>query len=187
MGEINQICKELDIPSPIGPYMSFYVYEMETLEKRSLVNARQKWRDIVPTKSKLNSYIQVRDLTETTILVNLNLPRYQRSIIAHLLCGILPLQVEVGRFTNIKREFRYCKLCNTNKTEDEPHFIIDCSKMKEVRDETIKPLLDANPETESMPSLDKLRWLLSRDVLICSAPEIKSMFRARQSLVYKSK
>ena len=32
LGEILDICKELDIPSPIGPYMALYVYEMDVLE-----------------------------------------------------------------------------------------------------------------------------------------------------------
>ena len=134
------------------------------------------------------TYIQVCDITESTILVNLNLPFYQCSIIARLLCGILPLQVEVGRFTNIEPELRYCKLCNsTTKVEDESHFLIDCTKMSDARDKFTKPLLDSNPETKNMSSIIKLKWLLSRETLVKSASEIESMFRERQNIVYKPK
>ena len=31
LGEVLDICKELQIPSPIGPYMALYVYEMDVL------------------------------------------------------------------------------------------------------------------------------------------------------------
>ena len=71
--------------------------------------------------------------------------------------------------------------------EDESHFLIDCTRLKDARERHIKPLLDSNPETDNMTSVEKLKWLLSREILTSAASEIESMFRERQSIVYKSK
>ena len=34
--------------------------------------------------------------------------------------------VEIGRYKNLETEERLCKLCITQKIEDEYHFLIDC-------------------------------------------------------------
>ena len=130
LGEVLDVCKELEIPSPIGPYMSLYTYDIEVLEKRALCNAQEEWRQQVPIKSKLGTYAYVRDFTINAQLVTFNLPRGQRSVIAKLLCGILPIQIEVGRFNNTKWELRFCKQCSSGKIEDETHCLIDCEKFK---------------------------------------------------------
>ena len=63
--------------------------------------------------SKLDTYVKIKDFTEIGTLVKANLYRSHRSLVARLLCGILPLEVETGRFAHnkVEREFRYCKLC----------------------------------------------------------------------------
>ena len=159
---------------------------MDMLERKFLVVARQAWRDLAPTKCKLVTYIHVQDFTETSVLVNLNLPHYQHSILAWLLCGILPIDVEVGRFTNIKRHVRFSKLCkSSNLIEDEIHLLITCDRLKDTQDEYIKPLLDSNSATSNMSDIEKVRWLLSGEMLQDSAPQIEALFRARQSIIYK--
>ena len=37
-----------------------------------------------------------------------------------------PLMIEIGRYKNLETEERLCKLCITQKNEDEYHFLIDC-------------------------------------------------------------
>ncbi len=81
---------------------------------------------------------------------------------ACLLCGILPLEVETGRFTDTKKELRFCKCCNGGKLEDEVHFLFHCDKFVEERKCLIDPLLDNSPETKGMYEYDKLKWLLDR-------------------------
>ena len=34
--------------------------------------------------------------------------------------------IEIGRYKNLETEERLCKLCITQKIEDEYHFLIDC-------------------------------------------------------------
>ncbi len=54
--------------------------------------------------------------------------RLQRSYVAQLRCGILPLHIQTGRWQGTQLEKRICKVCNSNSFENEEHFIIHCNK-----------------------------------------------------------
>lgn len=43
------------------------------------------------------------------------------------------LEIERGRFYNIHRNERVCKLCSLSQIEDEFHFILICPFYKEIR------------------------------------------------------
>ena len=43
------------------------------------------------------------------------------------------LEIEVGRYTNVQRENRLCKLCNQNSIESEYHFVLCCSRYRDIR------------------------------------------------------
>ncbi len=51
--------------------------------------------------------------------------RFKRSIFANFHCGILPLQLEVGRFRGQTVQQRICQLCKTD-VESEIHFLFEC-------------------------------------------------------------
>ena len=57
-------------------------------------------------------------------------PRY-RSALAKLRFGILPLEIEVGRFHDIPEYCRLCKLCDMQCVENERHFLFDCPTYKD--------------------------------------------------------
>ena len=57
----------------------------------------------------------------------------KRSILAKILCGVLKLRIETGRYINEKREVRICKNCNTQTIEDEYHFIFICPAYNMIR------------------------------------------------------
>ena len=61
------------------------------------------------------------------------LPRQQRSLLAQIRLGILPLSIETGRFQNKKVEQRICPLCS-KCIETELYFICICEKFKKQRD-----------------------------------------------------
>ena len=102
------------------------------------------------------------------------------------MCGILPIQIEVGRFSKIKRELSFCRLCTKQVVEDETHFVIDCERLEGTRDEILKPLWESNPDHANMSNIGKLRWLLSKEILATLAPCIEAFFKERQSLVYNT-
>ena len=51
--------------------------------------------------------------------------KMSRSIFAQLRLGILPLEIETGRFRNIPSESRMCHFCK-NEIEDQLHFVCVC-------------------------------------------------------------
>ena len=60
----------------------------------------------------------------------MNLNKQERSAMAQFRCGILPLRIETGRFTNEPSQERFCKLCNNGSIEDEEHFLLHCDAFK---------------------------------------------------------
>ena len=58
--------------------------------------------------------------------LKISLSRFQRSLMAQLRLGILPLALETGRYYRIPIENRFCKLCQNEYIEDEIHFLCCC-------------------------------------------------------------
>ena len=56
-------------------------------------------------------------------IVYTNLTRRQRSLFVKLKIDILPLGIEVGRFTDKPIEHHLCHICKDNLLEDEFHFL----------------------------------------------------------------
>ena len=54
------------------------------------------------------------------------LRRQQRTVIAKLHSGTLPLLIETGRYKQIPRPERVCRQCDMGAVEDESHFLFYC-------------------------------------------------------------
>ena len=65
--------------------------------------------------------------------LKLHISRYKRSILAQFRCGILPLQIEIGRYRNVPLCDRLCEVCNEGSVEDEIHFLCECSSYSDFR------------------------------------------------------
>ena len=50
----------------------------------------------------------------------------------------LKLEIERGRYFNIPREERKCKLCHVNSVENEYHFLLVCPLYRELRKKYLK-------------------------------------------------
>ena len=62
----------------------------------------------------------------TELYVTKYLPPYLRSYLAQFRAGILPLEVELGRFRGLRVEERICPMCTSGQVEDEIHFLFVC-------------------------------------------------------------
>jgi hypothetical protein len=68
------------------------------------------------SKDKLRTYNMFKWNYESEEYVQKNFNRKMRSLIAQFRSGILPLQIEVGRFRNIPVENRVCFSCPVQYT-----------------------------------------------------------------------
>ena len=82
-----------------------------------------QWWDRIDNKPKLVLYKQIKSVYETENYVSLCLKRGQRSMLAKLRLGILPINVELGRYNGTERQNRVCPLCNKGAVEDEIHIL----------------------------------------------------------------
>ena len=92
-----------------------------------------QWWHGAQQQPKLRTYIEVRPQDEPTAVVKCNLKRCPRSLLSRLLCGILPLELKVGRFNDMPEELRLCKTCNLPNIENEYHFLFDCAPLQSIR------------------------------------------------------
>ena len=65
--------------------------------------------------------------------LHMNITRYQRSLFSQFRCGILPLEIETGRFINSPLPDRLCRVCTEAAVEDEIHFLCDCKCYSDLR------------------------------------------------------
>ncbi len=91
----------------------------------------QSWRTRCMAKPKLRTYIKHKEQLDPEKYVTSHLSRKERSYLAQLRLGILPIKLETGRFENIKTEERLCELCDARVVEDE--FLFKCTFNDSIR------------------------------------------------------
>ena len=72
--------------------------------------------------------------------VSMNIDKYTRSLIAQFRFGILPLQLEIGRYRGIPIDERLCMFCTNNEIEDEFHLIMICASYVVFRNELFQKI-----------------------------------------------
>lgn len=93
---------------------------------------KAKWRHTCESKPKLRTFVQVKDCLKTEDYVKYVGNRRERSIMAQFRSGVLPLEIETGRYRNVPVDERYCFHCKT-LTETEIHFAMICPLYDEAR------------------------------------------------------
>ncbi len=184
LGDLLEVCRSSDIPIPD---VTRFVYDLEPVKRKMIVKSREEWKDAAEDMSKLCTYVVVKDYTEIGTLVKSNLQRNHRSLIARLLCGILPLEVETGRYTQTKKELRFCKICNGQVVEDETHFLLHCPRLTKIRYEKLKPILRKSRETLNMNDTEKIKWLLEKDQIKEFGEALAAIYQCRQDVLYCKK
>ena len=153
-------------------------YVIESVKTKLVDTFKSEWTINVQNMPKLRTYKLLKTEFCTEPYVKKFLSRKQRSSIARIRCGTLPLEVERGRYRNIPADRRICKVCNSNVTEDEIHFLFLCNRYSvrrnELRrelisvdfdspEETLKELLISNPKTLANFIIDCLK--IRQDVI----------------------
>lgn len=125
-------------------------------------------------KTKLRTYRTLRLGLETGSQVQCLYSRRTRSLTTQLKCGVLPLRIETGRFHGELVADRICKLCNSNATEDEVHFVFECPVYAKERAELITCL-------DLAPNQLNLRYLYGHPFVL--GKYIDNLWRKRQNIL----
>ena len=100
--------------------------DINVAKEKLLILSDLEWQDSLSTKTKLRTYVKFKAHLETENYVSVNLKRNERSLLAKLRSGTLPLSIEKGRYQQKPLHERVCPVCQINAVEDEIHFVICC-------------------------------------------------------------
>ena len=82
------------------------------LYKNLLALNQNAWKLEALTKTKLELLFEIHDFSSERVLLKATLPHLQRSLVTKLKAGVFPVRKETGRYKNIKRELRFCEVCD---------------------------------------------------------------------------
>jgi hypothetical protein len=83
-------------------------------------------------EGKLLFYAKLKQQFKQETYLNLTNIKH-RNAIRDIRMSTHKLQIETGRYINVQKEHRICKVCQMNKIETEEHFILECPVYKEQR------------------------------------------------------
>ena len=161
--------------------------DLESLKNQYLVINRQKWLLEASEKTKLRTFLEVYDPDHPRAIVESLLPRNQRSLVAKLKTGVLPLKLETGRWKDSPLEHRLCIVCDDKKLENEYHFLVHCTAYDEIRDEFVERLVEKGVHVSSDSEQEFVKSILSKEALKVTGKYIEIMYGLRrQFLPHKS-
>ena len=113
----------------VGNQLYFIKIFIQRLKDQHL----QDWNQIVTSSSKLSTYIQFKHCFVYERYLNVLNIRKFRYIYASFRTSSHDLEIERGRYSNIERNQRICRLCDENVVEDEYHFLLCCTLYNDLR------------------------------------------------------
>ena len=143
-----------------------------------------QWATDIENVPKLRTYRTFKNSYETEPYVYKVFNRAHRSILAQFRCGILPIKVETGRFTQIPQEFRLCILCDSNSVEDERHFLFECSFYEDIRNTFFHTVENLHSEFNTLNYENRFKLLMSIDVVKLTANFVYTIYKKRRDFIY---
>ena len=170
--------------------MTDHFYNKTTVDLKLAENTlNQKtsltWKSELQIKPKLRTYIKFKENFETESYVKFCINRLQRSLLAQLRSGTLPLNIETGRFRNIDVENRKCTLCNHNTVENEVHFVCECPVYDDHRSIMYNEILNKHPDFVIYFNQDKFNYIVKYEWKLL-AKYLESAWKTRNNKLYQT-
>ena len=155
--------------------------DIKVCEQSLFDNYCNEWSTKSRDVSKLRTYITFKTEYKTEEYVKAFLPKQERSFLAQLRCGVLPLRIETGRFCGLKPEERICQVCDSGKIEDEKHFILECNQYTIFRQSLYRQI--NTQYFYALPPNDQLKYLVTQEYRK-TAKFISQSFMQRKTILY---
>ncbi len=142
------------------------------------------WLDSIKYKPKLDFLASIKTEYGTEPYLKINIPRYERSLLSQLRCGILQIQLEMGRYQGVDRADRHCKVCNGGVLEDQQHFVFQCPAYMIRRDMFVDKVKEKIENWDNLSITDKFVTLFNEQPRLLGR-YVKDIFLHRKSIIYK--
>ena len=154
---VRQVLNEIECPEYFNDTM---ICDIDHVTNILLEHDDLEWQNKRYTSDKLRYYNLYKYDKKVEDYLLLDLSRYQRSIFAQYRCGILPLQIEVGRYRNIELSDRICQVCNT-EVQDKIHFMLTCNAYKASREILFRKANSFDPLFSQRDEFEQFAFLMS--------------------------
>jgi hypothetical protein len=162
-------------------YVTKDVCELRNFE-RQIVNQRNiEWNNLLVSKPKLRTYVKFKSCIKQEQYIFIR-NRKKRSLLAQFRLGILPLNIETGRFRNVPADERLCEVCNDNLVENEFHFVCICTEYENVRQRLFGSI--QLEEFNVMPNEEKFVYLVKFEHKKLSE-YIEEAWNIRKNILYQ--
>ena len=141
-----------------------------------------EWSNNVGFKPKLRYYTQFKQDVDVEKYVKLSMTRSQRSLLAQLRMGILPLHIETGRYYRKPLQERICLYCSDDVIEDECHFLCCCTAYNSEREQLYRKLKTVYPNFDSWNLNEKFIAVMSFDTNYL-AKFVEKIWNIRKNIV----
>ena len=101
---------------------------------------------------------------QTEEYVQKYLPPYLRSLVAQFRAGILPLEIELGRFRGKLIHERICVVCDNGAVEDETHLLFDCPFYTTLRIIFLNDVYQDNKDFFQLTIGAKMNYLMTHQI-----------------------
>lgn len=121
-------------------------------DKKLSMYYREQWADSVVESSACDTYVKFKDSLKFEPYLILLEPKLAIPI-TKFRTNNHRLPIVAGRYANIPREERICKLCNLNVIGDEYHYLLICNHFAAERNQFIDCSYTSNPNISNMKRL----------------------------------
>ena len=136
------------------------------------------WKEEIACKSKLKLYSHLKTQWGLEPYIKVNLDKEKCSLLCGVRTGSLPLMVETGRFQNLPRHQRICKLCDGGNVENELHFLFGCKTLENIRIN----LYYEHPELLNYcTDVDKCTFLFAKPYIVGNY--VKKLWQVRENVL----
>ena len=136
--QIKQILDNLGL-SNIWIYQNTTDISFDLIKQRIFDTYKQSWYSSVNNSYRLEMYARYKHNFELENYLNFITEKKYRVALTQFRLSSHDLAIERGRYENINRSERICKLCNMKSVECEYHFLLVCPFYRELRQKYFRP------------------------------------------------
>ena len=111
--------------------------------------------------NKLRTYRTFKNDFSEEPYLSMNITLSQRRALASLRCGVAPLHIETGRYSQLSVDQRTCLICVSGSVETEKHFLMSCNFYADLRNELFLKAQSSHDMFLGWSMDDRFKYLMS--------------------------